>query len=273
MTRKVAALDVETFARTALRFAAKRRTLAPGAVETLTGDIVRRLTRISPEQAGTAPFAIEDDSLAAFLAAVIQPRAEVALAFIEARRAEGVTREEVYLGYIAAAARELGDAWDQNRMSLSEVTVGTGHLYALMRALRTETGQPRPAFDARKCALFAAVPGEDHSIGITIAAAMFRDAGWEIDLQLATDHEALMTRVERTRPQVVGLSLTTPGRVPALARLVVAIRLALPNAIIGVAPGATLDASRLDGLLDVDLVLHDAETARSDLERLIKPRR
>lgn len=270
MARQVAALDVETFARTALRFAAKRRTLAPDAVETLTGDIVRRLTTLAPDQIGTAPDPIAGDSVAAFCAALIKPGADAALQFIDARRAEGVTRHDIYLGYIAAAARELGDAWDHNRMSLSEVTIGTGHLYALMRALRAEVGPPRPAFDARKCALFAAVPGEDHSIGITIATAMFRDAGWEIDLQLSTDHSALLARLERTQPRVLGLSLTTEHRLPALARLVIAARLAQPRIVIGVAPAATLDTSRLEGMLDVDIVLGDADTARADLERLIR---
>ncbi len=270
MARQAAAIDVETFARTALRFAAKRRELAPDAVHILTADIVRRL---AAEEVGNGVVTLKDDSLAAFCEALVQPGPEAALAFIGARQAEGVTRADIYLGYIAAAARQLGVAWDHNRLSLTEVTIGTGHLYALMRALRAEAAQGRPPCDARKFALFAAVPGEDHSIGITVAADMFRNAGWDIDLQLATDHDALIARAERTQPRVIGLSLSTAGRLHALARLVVALRLALPRAVIGVAPAAALDAAALDGILDVDLVLGDADTARADLERLIAPQR
>lgn len=265
MAKPMPALDVETFARTALRFAAKRRALAPNSVETMTGEIVRRL---ATEVAGNGA-SLPDDSLGAFCMALVQPGPEAALGFIRARQAEGANRPDIYLGYIAAAARALGEAWDNNRLSLTEVTIGTGHLYALMRALRTEAEQDRATFDARRCALFAAVPGEDHGIGITVAADLFRDAGWDIDLQLATDHDALLARAERTQPRVVGLSLSTQGRLPALARLVVGLRLALPRAVIGVAPAATLDAGMIGDLLDVDLVLGDADTARTELERLI----
>ena len=273
MAGQVATIDVETFARTALRFAAKRRALAPDAVESLTGDIVKRLVQLSPVPAEPEKNAIADDSLTAFCEALVQPQADAALQFVEARRAEGMTRHDVYLGYIAAAAGRLGTDWDANRVSLSEVTVGTGHLYALMRSLRAEGAEVSPAFDIRKCAMFAAVPGENHSIGITIAANLFREAGWEIDLQVATDHDGLMARVERTQPRVIGLSLSTEARLHALARLVVALRLTLPRAIIGVAPAATLDERKLDSILDVDLLFRDADVARADLERLIAPRR
>ena len=271
MARQLAEIDVETFARTALRFAAKRRTLAPRVVEVLAGDIVQGLTRLTPDVAGDGGHSIADDSLSTFIAALVEPRPDAALDFIAARRAEGVSRSAVYLGYVTAAARRLGREWDGNRLSLSEVTIATGHLYALMRALRAETPRARPSFSARKCALFAAVPGEDHSIGITVAADLFRAAGWEIDLQLATDHAGLVARVDKTQPPVVGLSLSAEKRLHALARIVVAVRLALPHAIIGVAPAAALDERKLDSFLDVDLVLRDAETARADLERLIAP--
>lgn len=263
MAPPLSAVDVETFARTALRFAAKRRALPPEAAETLSGDIVRRLSAAAANRADPVP----DDSLDAFCAALVQPGPDAAMAFLRARQAEGATHPELYLGYIAAAARALGARWDDNRLSLTEVTIGTGHLYALMRALRTEARPARPAPTGRRQALFATVPGEDHSIGITIAADLFREAGWDIDLQLATDHDGLVARAERLHPCVIGLSLSAEARLLALARLVVALRLALPGAVIGVAPAAALDPAGLDALLDIDLVLGDAETARAELER------
>ena len=263
MAPPLSAVDVETFARTALRFAAKRRALPPEAAETLSVEIVRRLTAAAANRADAVP----DDSMEAFCAALVQPGPEAAMAFLRARQAEGTSHPELYLGYIAAAARALGAGWDSNRLSLTEVTIGTGHLYALMRALRTEAAPARAAPSGRRQALFAAVPGEDHSIGITIAADLFREAGWDIDLQLATDHDSLVARAERLHPCVIGLSLSAEARLPALARLVVALRLELPRAVIGVAPAAALDPAGIDALLDVDLILGDAVTARAELER------
>jgi methanogenic corrinoid protein MtbC1 len=268
----LSALDVETFARTALRCAAKRRELPAREVTALTGEMVRGLARLAPEGASGAGQAIDRTSVAAFCEALLEPEAEAALRFVEALQRAGVTSEELYLGHVAAAARELGAGWTGNRLSLVEVTVATGHLYAVMRALRSAAGRQRPAADAGRSALFAAVPGEDHSIGVSIAAEIFRDAGWDIDLQLGTDHDGLIARAERTRPRVVGLALSTPKRLAALARLVLGMRFALPEAIIGVAPGAGMDAAALDGLLDIDLVFRDVQTAREELERQLRPR-
>ncbi len=266
MDKRLAARDLEIFARTAVRFAAKRRKLGLDAVEVLTGDIVRTLASRSSDAALDTGLAADID---AFCMTLRAPDPDHAIRFIVERRAKGVTRHDIYLDYIAAAARQLGEDWDNNRLSLTEVSVATGHLYALMRGMKVEGPTTKAFVGARRCALFASVPGEDHSLGITVAAGLFRDEGWDVDLQIGLDHGALLARAEATQPRVIGLSLSTAARLAALARLVVALRLALPRVILGVAPAAGLDAAKLEHLLDIDVVLRDADTSRADLERLV----
>lgn len=272
MGRQAVAFDPEAFVRTAALFETKRGRFPPGSIETLAGDIVRSLARTRPGQPRFEVETIDEDSLAAFCDALVMPDAGAALAFIESRRAEGFTRQDVYLGYIAAAARRLGEGWDEDRLSFVEVTYGTGHLYALLRALRAGRPAASAPVDARKCALFATVPGEDHAIGITVAADLFRDEGWEIDLRTDTDHDALLAHVEATHPQIVGLSLSSDRRLDALVRLVVGLRIHLPQAIIGVAPGGDLEGERIRPLVDIDLVFDDARSACADLVRLVELR-
>jgi hypothetical protein len=55
-------------------------------------------------------------------------------------------------------------------------------------------------------------------------------------------------------------------------RLVVAIRIVVPDAILGVAPAATLDEDEIRRLVDIDLIFRDARTAREELERLTSAR-
>lgn len=253
-------------------FAVKRASLAPTAVETLAEEVIRRLAaqgrRLS---ADTIPI-LSQERVAAFCEVLVQPLPEAALRFIQDRRDEGVTREALNLGYIAAAARHLGEMWEADRLSFVDVTIGTGHLYALMRALRAEKTSDLTAFDEKHSALFASVPGEDHGIGITMAADLFRQSGWEIDLQIGTDHDALVAHVEKTQPQIIGLSLHTDRQLVALVRLVVALRLVMSRAIIGVAPGSGLDAGHVQSLVDVDLVFTDARSACAELERMVRMR-
>jgi len=269
MGRQNVAFDSEIYARTASLFASKRRDFAPDAIEALANDIVRRLANAASQRPSFETPDISDESIAAFCDALIQPEPAAALQFIEARRAEGVTRQGVYLGYIGVAARRLGQGWDENRLTFLEVTFGTGHLYALMRALRAEKPFSSKPVDERKSALFATIPGEDHGIGITMAADLFREDGWEIDLKTGTEHDALIAYVESKQPQIIGLSLSTERRLAALVRLVVAMRIILPRAIIGVAPGGDLNAKRVRELVDIDLVFEDACSACADLDRLV----
>jgi len=121
-------------------------------------------------------------------------------------------------------------------------------------------------------ALFATVPGEDHGLGITVAADLFRDAGWDIDLQVGQDHDTLLAHVETRRPFAIGLSLSSDQRIDALIRLVIAIRLTVPHAILGVASHEDLDDDTLRRLVDIDLVFRDAASACTDLERAMRLR-
>lgn len=266
------AFDAETFTRTASLFVAKHDSFAPDAIRALAGDIVGRLAEAAMRGPQADDLVISDDDLDEFFAAVVEPGPEASIRFIEGQRNRGLTRKDVYLGYVAAASRWLGEQWDDDRLSTLEVTCATGHLYALMRAMRAEAPVSLEAFDERRCALFATVPGEDHGMGITIAANVFREAGWDIDLQVGAGHEALITHVERTVPHVIGLSLSTEERLDALIRLVVALRLTVPDALIGVAPAARMDGDRVQRLVDIDLVFDDAQTAFAELDRLVRMR-
>lgn len=260
-------VDTQLFSRTAQLFSAKVQVLPPDTVKVLAKDIVIHLGRPNGADVEVDPASVED-----FCTTLLGYSAEAALNFIADRRAEGCDLETIYLGYIAAAARELGARWEDDRISLFDVTIGTGHLYALMRALRAENGSVESEFDALRHALFATVPGEDHAIGITIAADMFRAEGWEIDLQTGTDHISLLAHAEASKPRVIGLSLTTERALDALVRLVVAFRLVLPRSIIGVAAGGTVDPDRIARLVDVDLQFVDVRSAHEELDRLLSAR-
>jgi methanogenic corrinoid protein MtbC1 len=270
MTKPQVSVDADVFSRTAALFAVKRTALARDSVEMLARNVVHRLAQGNKRPQTFDNPQISQDSIDAFCEVLIQPDPGAALRFIQDRRAEGVSRQAVYLGYVTAAARCLGDGWEEDRLSFLQVTIGSGHLYALMRAMRTEGPTLRPAFDARRYALFATVPGEDHGIGITVAADLFREVGWEIDLQIGTDHDTLVAHVERSQPRIIGLSLSTGQRLDALVRLVVDMRITLPEAIIGVAPALNMDAGQLREVVDVDLVFGDATSARIELERLMR---
>lgn len=265
-------IDPDVFVRTASLFNHKRETLGQDTVVAFASQIVEGLTQVRMNQSRLALPEIDAFEIAAFCDALVEPDPDAALRFIARRRAEGLTRREVYLGYVGAAARKLGEDWDNDRISFADVTIGSGHLYALMRAMKAEDPPDRTGSEPRRYALFATLPHETHGIGITVAAEVFRQSGWEIDLQIGRDHDEIVSIVQQTRAEVIGLSLSTEDRLQDLIRLVLALRLVAPHAIIGVATGDAFDDEKIVMFADIDLVFADAPSACTDLERLLRAR-
>jgi hypothetical protein len=116
------------------------------------------------------------------------------------------------------------------------------------------------------------VGGTPLTLGVTIAAEVFRDPGWDVDLQLDRIHEELLARVDATLPAVVGLSLRSAARLDALVRLVVAVRLARPDALVAVASGGDGKPEILWTVVDLDLVITDVRQAQLDLSRMLQGR-
>ncbi len=265
--------DQQVFSHTAALFSRKRSALPPDIVEGFAKEVIERMVLAAKSRVRRDEPQISPESVRDFCDVLLQPgQPGAALEFIMARRAEGVTTHGVYLGYIGEAARLLGTRWEMDELTPLDVTIGAGNLYALMRALRTQTSTELHDFDVHRSALFATVPGEHHGIGITVAANIFREARWDIDLQLGLDESGIVERVERTKPTIVGLSLSTRERLPELLRLVVALRIMAPDTRIGVAPGGDLSASDLRSIADIDMVFQDASSALADLERIVRNR-
>lgn len=268
MQDEPASLDEKTFERAATVFRQKREILASDAFQNLALTVVRKLANLAVHLPQREAANVSPDKLARLCDLLVLPQPTAALRFVEERRAEGATREALFYGYIAGAARMLGVRWDSQDSSFVDVAVGTGHLYALMRSMKSDRFQdPKKAYSS-KAAMFATVPGELHTIGIVVATDTFREAGWYIDLQLGRDQAALMDHVKRNRPQIIGLSFSTTERLLDMISLIVDLRIEQPHALIGVAPAKEFAEDDLINLADIDLVFEDAKSALRALERL-----
>ncbi len=270
MNNLAASIDPRVLEHTARLVKEKRNVLPQEVLEGFARQVVSRLAETIVARTASGCVQISPERVAAFCDLLLLPdQHRQALAFITARRDEGATIEDVYLGYIGAAARLLGERWEEDELTWLEVSIGAGALYTLMRALRGPLiARQQP--DARRAALFAPVPGEQHGVGVTVAADLFREAGWDIDLQLGLDQSGLLDHAARTLPKVIGLSLSTRERLPGLVEAVVGLRLTVPEAIIGVAPRGDLSATDIERIADVDLIFSDAPSAITMLERFVQ---
>ncbi|MEM7470448.1 MAG: cobalamin-dependent protein [Pseudomonadota bacterium] len=235
-------------------------------VASLAREVLARLAQHRSAYAKT-PAPVADETIEALATALVSPDQKAAANLILEMRADGTKDEQLYLTYLASASRRLGEWWNDDKITFAEVTTGSGRIYAILRSLKPISTKPRPP-TLGQSALFAATPGETHTLGIKMAADLMRTDGWDVELALDLSHDALMERIAATDQPIIGLTAAGEHAVPNLAKLVLAIRIWSPGALILVS-GNVVDAARETiALMGVDAMTSDMGNAREELDRL-----
>ena len=184
---------------------------------------------------------------------------------------DGASMELIYLGYLAGAARMLGDRWEDDRTTFLQMTVASGRIYAIMRGLRRILSPAVPS--KRRHAFFASMPGDDHTLGVTMAADMFRQKGWDIQLETHRSLDQLIEALKRSDHAIIGISASRPETLVDLARLVVALRICKPHGYILISGHITEMEPDVVDLVDADAFASNVPSAVTQLEQLITDQR
>jgi methanogenic corrinoid protein MtbC1 len=217
--------------------------------KTILSRVVPRLSEIGKDAdaAVRAAAPLSDAQVQAFSDLVLAAAVPGLIKDIDALRAEGLAIEAVMLQLMAPAARRLGDLWLDDKLSFLDVTAGLGRLQGVMRALGPDFDGDVPGQIHGKKILLAPASGEQHIFGLSVVAAFFRRAGWEVTFEprIAFDDMLILVRAERFT--AIGLSVANDKFLPAFPAQVDALRRASLN------EGVTLLAGGPAFLLDPDL--------------------
>lgn len=154
----------------------------------------------------------------------IKHEADVAIAFVEAVAARGVSLESLLLELLAPAARHLGELWSEDLCDFTEVTVGLGRLqHALHAFTHQPTGELLSRHSVRK-ALLATVPGEQHTFGVSMVAEFFRQARWDVCCETGVGVEVLLATVRAEHFDLVGLSVGSASKLGSVRALIEQLR-------------------------------------------------
>lgn len=238
----------------------------PGdAVEVLAREVVSRLAdRVSDTSYLTrTPSHTEIERLCV---ALVSSDRKAAAEIITKVRAGGASVETIYLFYLSVAARRLGEWWETDRLSFTEVTVGTSRIYAIMLGLR-RSFRPVPP-KKHRLAVFASVPGEDHTLGVKMAADLFRKKGWDIDLKVDLTHDELIEELGYSDYPVIGLSAGGEKSLAALVRLVLALRISTPQTYIMISGHIVEEEPEIVRLTGADGSAGDIHSAFEEMRRL-----
>ncbi len=256
----------DNYERSATGIRSFKERLPEDSVKSLAAEVLERVHTRGASDESHAIHHPSEDQIEHLAFALIDADAEASRGFISDALDAGATTDEVYLAYLAGAARRLGEWWTESHVSFMDVTLATSRIIGLLHALEVEES-PYVALDAPS-AVFMTVPGETHTLGVQMAADLFRRQGWTIDLLLEKSHEDLVDAAETLQPAVIGISAAGEHAMVGLARLIMALRIQCPDALIVVAGAIVREADTLLWDLGPDATVQDVSTAYNVLSDL-----
>lgn len=234
------------------------------AVQSLANEVVARLANRGHESAEREAADLAQ-RIEALCKALLANEADAASTLAEEALQGGMDFDGLCETLLAPAARHLGELWEADRLSFAEVTLAANRLFYVLRCLapRRQTG-----FDA-VAAVFATPPDEEHVLGVTMAAERARALGWHVELVVGQPHDSIVDRIVQARPDVIGLSLGSERSTLAISKLVVALRVAVPDVPVIVCGSGTETAGRAKNIVGADGVAGGFEEAIWQMEHLI----
>ncbi len=161
---------------------------------------------------------------ARFASLPLQLEADELLTVVESFINRGVSIDSVFVDLLAPAARELGRHWEEDECDFLDVTMGLWRLQEVMREV-TMRYPPHDATGPRgRSALFAPMPGEDHSLGALMVEEVFARAGWCTEVLIEPKRKELLQIIASRHFDLVGLTLSCDWPIATIADLICAMR-------------------------------------------------
>ncbi|MDA0961665.1 MAG: cobalamin B12-binding domain-containing protein [Proteobacteria bacterium] len=247
-----------------LRLRVLRNTFSPVAVEGLAREVLTHLS-VKSGDARSAPRA----TILTLCRALRAPHPYSAQMQIDQLLSSGLSLDTIFRKYLAAAAVELGRQWENSDASFAEVAVALARIHAILDDLRLRF--PGPSVARWRRIAFAAVPGEQHRLGVDMATDLFRREGWDVTHLVETDHDSLVTQLDDADFVLVGLSAATRASMAALVRLILALRARRPDLRILVSGNIAVERGQVLETMGVDAVVTDVPEALAAVTDLVGP--
>jgi methanogenic corrinoid protein MtbC1 len=199
---------------------------------TIEGEIIPRLMMLFDGEPALNGFdtasdaaAITPNDIAAFSQLLLEQDAEVASQHVDNLRSQGIPLPSIYLDLLAPAARHLGEMWEQDVCTFTEVTIGVTRMHQLLMKFspcfspqRAEDG------DAGRSALLFCFPGEQHTFGLLMVGEFFRRRGWNVCSGTPANDLELQGLLTGNRFDLVGCSISIDRHLEELAARIRSIR-------------------------------------------------
>ncbi len=265
-------------------FVGRRRTLrsVPDTLDTrpeLVAELIERqvIPRLLVVHRHDAPSVVDAgpateitrEEAEAFAPLALETGADVLLDHVEQFVHRGVPIETILVDLLAPAARALGVFWEDDRCDFVDVTMGLWRLQEVVREVSAR--MPCDCEAQGNAALFATVPGEQHSFGTVIVDEVFRRGGWATTLLSDPTTSELLDELAGRMYDVIGLTVSCDDHIGRLGSLILAVRSVSRNPRICVMLGGRVLAAdpEISTRAGADGTASDAPGALAMAERLV----
>lgn len=146
---------------------------------------------------------------------------------------QGMTVPQLYQWVIAPAMYEVGELWSKGAITVADEHLATALTNRVLAALRPQLeaeAEPAAPIAKKGTVMLAAVQGEQHALGLRMAADVLEDAGFRtIYLGADVPTDALLQAVSALSPDLLGLGVTMPELASRLREVADAVRRAHPG--------------------------------------------
>ncbi len=222
----------------------------------------RRVVSICEGASDRQPRRTEDDLLDQLMSAARSgDRGALTRARAALHRA-GHCDETIAFRFVPEVARRLGQAWVDDTLSFTDVSIATAWLQRMLRQLETEPcalTRPEPVSPAT---LMIIPAGEYHTLGAMVATGQLRRMGLSVRLSAGQSTRTICDMVQTDEFGMIMLSWARSDRLDSLRALILKIREALPRPTPIVVGGAVLATARqIERQTGADYATSDIEDA------------
>ncbi len=169
-------------------------------------------------------IAYSDTQIIEFSRLCLRQDAGAMLDFVDLQLTEGHSVETIYVELLAPAARLMGKYWEDDSRDFIDVTMGLWRIQEILRELSSRAPPSARGSSHTRSAVFAPMPGEQHSLGSLMVAECFERAGWQVDALIEPTQSDLNSKIAEQYFDLIGLTVSCDCTTAALASLVKTIR-------------------------------------------------
>ncbi len=164
-----------------------------------------------------------------FVGLLLNEDAYVAARYVTALRSQGVRLPAIYLDLLAPAARRLGEMWEHDEATFTDVTLGVCRMHQVLLEFSRCFDAPSASNPNGRTALIVPVPGEQHTFGLFVVIEFLRRAGWTCWSGTPDSIDSLAELVRTQHFDVVGMSVSADRHIETMTASIAVVRKASRN--------------------------------------------